>query len=73
VKDKKKEMERIEKICKSAKIDTNAQGRIKPSVLKKIVKKENTEILFNLIWADKLTNSESQSTKKTAQSTSNGS
>lgn len=66
-------MERIEKICKSTKIDTDAKGRIKPSALRKIVKKENTQILFNLIWADKLTSSESQSTKKTALSTSNSS
>ena len=52
-------MERIDKICKNTKIDTDVTGKIKPSVLKKLVKKENTEIFSNLIWADKLTSPES--------------
>ncbi len=52
--DKKKDLARIEKITKNAKIDTDVQGRVKPSTQRRKVAKETKEILFQLMWGNKL-------------------
>ncbi len=52
--DKKKELARIEQITRQAKIDTDIQGRIKPSTQRRKVARETKELLFNLMWGNKL-------------------
>ena len=54
VEDRKKNIDRIEKIAKSTKIPTDSKGMIKPTAIKKQVAKENADMLFNLLWGKKL-------------------
>ena len=54
VRDKRKDMSRIEQTIKATKIDTDANGKIRQSVLKKKVARENKEIMFDLIWGPHL-------------------